>query len=123
MTELKARGGAALPKRCGSEECCSAEHIFAGNHACKNWPDFSFSRFAMNTTAPVEQKVSAKPIRVGFTCWRWETQRPKALVKLAQRLGVNVKVVQRNHFLQSDVEAVVSGQNVDRFIGEFARLS
>ena len=66
--------------------------------------------------------MPTKPIRVGFTCWRWETQRPKAILSLAQRLGVNVKLTVKNRWLQRDVEAQVSGRNVDNFIGEFARL-
>ncbi len=64
----------------------------------------------------------ARPIRVGFTCWRWETQRPKEMVKLAQRMGVTVKMTVKNHWLQRDVEVQVSGRNVDNFIGEFARF-
>jgi len=74
------------------------------------------------TTSVSEVVVAAKPIRVGFTCWRWETQRPKAILSLAQRLGVNVKLTVKNRWLQRDVEAQVSGRNVDNFIGEFARL-
>ena len=39
-----------------------------------------------------------------------------------QRLGVKVRLTQKSHGLQRDVEAYVSGKNVDQFIGEFARL-
>jgi len=77
----------------------------------------------MKAKASTPEPLSSKPIRVGFTCWRWETQRPKALLKLAQRLGVTVKVTVKNRWLQRDVEAQVSGRNVDHFIGEFARLA
>lgn len=76
----------------------------------------------MKTVAPLPQVVPSKPIRVGFTCWRWETQRPKALVQLAQRLGVNLKLTVKNRWLQRDVEAQISGRNVDHFLGEFARF-
>lgn len=65
--------------------------------------------------------MPTKPIRVGFTCWRWETQRPKALVRLAKNLGLTVKISVKNRWLQRDIEAQVSGRNVDSFIGEFAR--
>ncbi|MBK9990512.1 MAG: hypothetical protein IPP19_07220 [Verrucomicrobia bacterium] len=65
--------------------------------------------------------VTVKPISIGFTCWCWETQRPKAILRLAQRLGVSVKLTVKNRWLQRDVEAQVSGRNVDHFIGEFAR--
>lgn len=75
----------------------------------------------MKAIASPPETLTSKPIRVGFTCWRWETQRPKALLQLAQRLGVNVKVTVKNRWLQRDVEAQVSGRNVDHFIGEFAR--
>ena len=75
----------------------------------------------MKAKASTPEPLSSKPIRVGFTCWRWETQRPKALLKLAQRLGVTVKVTVKNRWLQRDVEAQVSGRNVDHFLGEFAR--
>jgi len=75
----------------------------------------------MKQATSVSEVVTAKPIRVGFTCWRWETQRPKAILRLAQRLGVTVKLTVKNRWLQRDVEAQVSGRNVDHFIGEFAR--
>lgn len=76
----------------------------------------------MKTLPSLPGSSSTKPIRVGFTCWRWETQRPKALLQLAQKLGVSVKVTVKNRWLQRDVEAQVSGRNVDHFIGEFARF-
>lgn len=77
----------------------------------------------MNSPTSILEEVPTKPIRVGFTCWRWERQKPKELLQLAQRHGVDVKLTQKSHGLQRDVEAYVSGQNVDRFIGEFARLA
>jgi hypothetical protein len=75
----------------------------------------------MKQTTSVSEVLPVRPIRVGFTCWRWETQRPKAILRLAQRLGVNVTVTVKNRWLQRDVEAQVSGRNVDHFIGEFAK--
>jgi uncharacterized protein YfaS (alpha-2-macroglobulin family) len=84
-------------------------------------PIFASSLFAMKANVSDPETLPTKPIRVGFTCWRWETQRPKALLQLAQRLGVTVKLSVKNRWLQRDVEAQVSGRNVDHFIGEFAR--
>jgi hypothetical protein len=71
-------------------------------------------------TAPV-LSVATKPICVGLTCWLWERDRPKAIVELAQRMGVTVQLTQKVHGLHREIEAQVSGQNVDRFIGEFVR--
>lgn len=62
-----------------------------------------------------------KPIRVGLTCWLWERKQPKALLNLAKEMGLNVKVTERTRWLRRDIEAQVSGGNVDHFIGEFAR--
>lgn len=76
----------------------------------------------MNQTTLEPETVATKPICVGLTCWRWETQRPKAIVTLAQRLGVTVRVTVKNRWLYREVEAQVSGRNLDHFIGEFARL-
>jgi len=84
---------------------------------------YDFVVMKKNASSSVATTVSAaRPIRVGFTCWRWETQRPKAMLNLAQRLGVTVKVTVKNHWLHRDVEAQVSGRNVDHFLGEFARF-
>lgn len=85
-------------------------------------PDLAVKKAAMKATASTPEILPAsKPICVGFTCWRWETQRPKALLQLAQKLGVTMKLSVKNRWLQRDVEAQVSGRNVDHFIGEFAR--
>jgi len=73
------------------------------------------------TTAPVEVGDTMKPICVGLTCWLWEVGRPKAIVELAQRMDVKVQLTQRIHGLHREIEAQVSGRNVDRFIGEFVR--
>lgn len=63
----------------------------------------------------------SKPICVGLTCWRWERARPRELLRLAQSLGVTVELTERLHGLHREIEARVSGRNVDRFIGEFGR--
>jgi len=65
--------------------------------------------------------LPSKPICVGLTCWRWERARARALLQLAQRLGVTVELTEKIHGLHREIEARVSGRNVDRFIGEFVR--
>jgi hypothetical protein len=72
------------------------------------------------STTPIDG-VETKPICVGLTCWLWESGRPKAIVELAKRMGVSVKITEKIHGLHREIEAQVSGQNVDRFIGEFVR--
>jgi hypothetical protein len=72
------------------------------------------------STIPVESPVT-KPICVGLTCWLWERDRTRQIVALAQRMGVTVKLTQKFHGLHREIEAQVSGRNVDRFIGEFVR--
>jgi hypothetical protein len=73
--------------------------------------------------APATSTVpySSKPICVGLTCWRWESQRPQAIIRLAQRLGVTVRLTEKIRGLRREIEAEVSGQNIDHFIGEFVR--
>jgi len=63
---------------------------------------------------------SAKPICVGLTCWLWQ-RKSQAVLKLAQNLGVKVELTERVRGLHREIEARVSGRNVDRFIGEFVR--
>lgn len=65
--------------------------------------------------------LPSKPICVGLPCWRWERARPRELLRLAQSLGVTVELTERIHGLHREIEARVSGRNVDRFIGEFGR--
>lgn len=67
------------------------------------------------------EKALAKPICVGLTCWRWQSSRAKNISELAQRLGVTLRLKQEMHGLHREIRAEVSGRNVDRFIGEFAR--
>ncbi|MES1168937.1 MAG: hypothetical protein ABUL61_07170 [Oleiharenicola lentus] len=75
----------------------------------------------MEATATPTASPYSKPICVGLTCWRWESQRPQAIIRLAQRLGVTVHLTEKIHGLRREIEAQVSGQNIDRFIGEFVR--
>ena len=63
----------------------------------------------------------AKPISIGLTCWLWERNRLQAMVRLAAHTGVTLQLTERRHGLHRDIDGLVSGQNVDRFIGEFAR--
>ncbi len=80
-------------------------------------------RVGMNDVLNPSENVPAKPICVGLTCWLWQTNRAEKMKTLAQRLGVNLKLKQVTHGLYREIQAEVSGRNVDRFIGEFARLA
>jgi hypothetical protein len=75
----------------------------------------------MEQTNPPVQTPASKPICIGLTCWRWEKRRPEAILRLAQSLGVTVRLKEKIHGLHRDIEAEVSGRNIDRFIGEFVR--
>ena len=79
----------------------------------------------MPPSEPPFAGLPSKPICVGLTCWRWERARPRELLRLAQKLGVTVELTveltERIHGLHREIEARVSGRNVDRFIGEFVR--
>jgi hypothetical protein len=85
------------------------------------------ARFGLHGCIPMKHSDTAhallptKPICVGLTCWRWERNRPQAILQLAQRLGVTVKLTEKIHGLRREIEAQVSGPNLDRFIGEFVR--
>jgi len=72
------------------------------------------------TESPITP-LEAKPICVGLTCWRWESQKPQAIIRLGQSLGVTIKLTERIHGLRRDIQAEVTGRNIDRFIGEFVR--
>lgn len=65
--------------------------------------------------------IPSKPICIGLTCWRWETKRTEAIERLAQSLGVTVRLTQTIRGLHREIQAEVSGSNTDRFIGEFVR--
>jgi hypothetical protein len=73
-------------------------------------------------TSPVNSApLSPKPISVGLTCWRLQWRRAQMIIQLAQRLGVTVKLTQHLHGLRREIQCQVSGDNVDKFIGEFVR--
>jgi hypothetical protein len=65
--------------------------------------------------------LPSKPICVGLTCWRWQRTKAQTILRLAQSMGVTVKLTERIHGLRREIEAQVSGQNTDRFLGEFVR--
>lgn len=67
------------------------------------------------------KKTESKPICVALTCWRWQSGRVKAISETAKRLGVTLQLRQKTHGLHREIQAEVSGRNVDQFIGEFAR--
>ena len=74
----------------------------------------------VNPTPTQRAPSPAKPISVGLTCWLWQ-RRAGTIVKIAQRMGVQVQLTQHIHGLRREIECQVSGENVDRFIGEFVR--
>jgi len=76
---------------------------------------------SMEQPAAPKEILPTKPICVGLTCWRWESKRAQAILRLAQRLGVTVKLTRKFHGLHQEIEAQVTGRNIDRFIGEFVR--
>ncbi len=76
----------------------------------------------MKPTALRRQSQSEKPIKIGFTCWLWERKRTREVLSLAQSLGLKVKVTEKINGLRREIEAQVSGTNVDSFVGRFARL-
>lgn len=62
-----------------------------------------------------------KPISVGLTCWLWQARRRWTMIQLARQFGVTLEITQHLHGLHLEIEGQVSGENVDRFLGEFAR--
>jgi hypothetical protein len=75
----------------------------------------------MEPSATSLESLPSKPIFIGLTCWRWQKTKAQTIRHLAQRLGVTVKLTERIHGLRREIEAQVTGQNTDRFIGEFVR--
>lgn len=75
----------------------------------------------MEQSAVPHDPLSARPICIGLTCWRWEKRRPEAIRQLAQSLGVKVRWTEKIQGLHRVIEAEISGINTDRFIGEFVR--
>jgi hypothetical protein len=43
------------------------------------------------------------------------------LIQLAEHFGVTLEITQQRHGLYMEIEGRVSGENVDKFISEFAR--
>jgi hypothetical protein len=74
----------------------------------------------MKTTATKIERPLGKPISLGLTCWLWQ-RRARTIMELAQRLGVTLKLTEHIHGLRREIQCQVSGDNVDRFIGEFVR--
>ncbi|HVZ65842.1 MAG TPA: hypothetical protein VG936_14850 [Lacunisphaera sp.] len=75
----------------------------------------------MESSATPFEPQSAKPIRIGLTCWRWQSRKAQSIVRLAQQFGVTVQMTETIHGLHREIEAQVSGANLDQFLGEFAR--
>jgi len=75
----------------------------------------------MEHSAVPRDSLPSRPISIGLTCWRWEKRRLQAIVSLAERLGVTVRLTEKIRGLRREIEAEVTGVNTDRFIGEFVR--
>ena len=75
----------------------------------------------MEQSATPFGSLPTKPICIGLTCWRWQSRKAKAIVALAASLGVTLQLTEKIHGLHREIEARVSGGDVDRFLGEFAR--
>lgn len=74
--------------------------------------------------APAKRKMErapAKPISVGLTCWLWERGRSRQILQLGERMGVSLQLTEHIRGLRREIQCQVTGKNVDRFIGEFAR--
>lgn len=75
----------------------------------------------MDTALSATEPLAPKPICVGLTSWLWQRSRRQAILQIAQATGVTVQLTKRIHGLHRVIECQVTGPNVDRFIGEFAR--
>jgi hypothetical protein len=76
----------------------------------------------MNTLdLPAATRTTPGPISIGLSCWRWERGRVRQIVRLGEKLGVTLQLTERSQGLRRIVRGQVTGPNVDRFIGEFAR--
>lgn len=65
--------------------------------------------------------ANMKPISIGLTCWRWQKGKAHAILRLAQEVGVKVRITERIRGLRREINAEVTGENTDRFIGKFVR--
>lgn len=82
----------------------------------------SFEPIAMSISPSAnDAKPESKPITVGLTCWLWQSSRRRVIEQIAQATGVTLRFSQRVRGLHRVIDCQVSGPNVDRFIGEFAR--
>jgi hypothetical protein len=75
----------------------------------------------MSDLAPPSATLPAKPISIGLTCWRWQRSKRQAILGLASRLGVTVHLTEKISGFRREIQAEITGQNIDRFIGEFVR--
>lgn len=75
----------------------------------------------MSTPIATPETRPTKPICVGLSCWLWDLGKPQAILQLGQKLGVKVQITQKFRGLRREIEAQVSGRNVDHFISEFVR--
>jgi hypothetical protein len=75
---------------------------------------------AMPSSSPKPEPFVAKPICLGLSCWRWQ-RRGAVIVKLARGLGVQLQLTERVSGLRREIDCRISGENADRFIGEFIR--
>jgi len=89
----------------------------------RNWPASRYNPRVSSVhshLAKVPPRPLSKPISVGLTCWLWE-RRARMIRQLALSMGVTLQLTQHIHGLRLEIECQVSGENVERFIGEFAR--
>ena len=75
----------------------------------------------METSSPPPETLATRPICVGLTCWRWQKTKSQVIKRLADNLGVTVRLTEKIHGLHREIRAEVVGRNTDRFIGEFVR--
>jgi hypothetical protein len=70
---------------------------------------------------PAPDYASMKPISIGLTCWRWQKGKAQAILRIAQEVGVKVRITEHIRGLRREINAEVTGENTDQFIGEFVR--
>ena len=90
----------------------------------QSWPALRLMEGPMKATSPQRkfERPALKPISLGLNCWLWERGRiRRMMLSLGKQLGVHLQFSQRVYGLRCNLRCLVTGQNVDRFIGEFAR--
>ena len=75
----------------------------------------------MSSASAPHEVLTGKPISFGLSCWRWERRRYRTILELARQWDVTLELRESCHGLRRDIEGVVSGRNVDRFLSEFVR--